>query len=90
MNFSTGAVPLRKVTLHMDGMELSTSMQPDLRRRRWLCTNQKLLRAFTSYCTLHNSQNHRLTSALMELLLLLMEVQQDGGSPKLFSGKSPL
>uniref|UniRef100_A0A915Q0C7 RAVE complex protein Rav1 C-terminal domain-containing protein n=1 Tax=Setaria digitata TaxID=48799 RepID=A0A915Q0C7_9BILA len=72
----------------MDKMELSAQLQCALRRRRWLCTNQKLLRAFISYCTLHNSQSHRLTSALMELLLLLVEVQQDGRLWEPFSESS--
>ncbi|EPB75130.1 hypothetical protein ANCCEY_05799 [Ancylostoma ceylanicum] len=36
-------------------------------------------RSFTSYCALHSAQNHRLTSALMELLLLLLDVQKDTG-----------
>ncbi|ETN78849.1 hypothetical protein NECAME_10074, partial [Necator americanus] len=49
------------------------------KRRKWLIANQKLLRSFTSYCALHSAQNHRLTSALMELLLLLLEVQKDAG-----------
>ncbi|VDO29703.1 unnamed protein product [Onchocerca flexuosa] len=82
-----GSVPLHKI-LHMDRVELSTRFHYALHRRRWLCVNQKLLRAFISYCTLHNSQSHRLTAALMELLLLLMEVQQDNGSSKLLTDKS--
>uniref|UniRef100_A0A0K0DNJ9 WD_REPEATS_REGION domain-containing protein n=1 Tax=Angiostrongylus cantonensis TaxID=6313 RepID=A0A0K0DNJ9_ANGCA len=36
-------------------------------------------KSFTSYCALHSAQNHRLTSALMELLLLLLEIQKDTG-----------
>ncbi|KJH47115.1 hypothetical protein DICVIV_06823 [Dictyocaulus viviparus] len=35
--------------------------------------------SFASYCALHSAQNHRLTSALMELLLLLLDVQKDTG-----------
>uniref|UniRef100_A0A914RD74 Uncharacterized protein n=1 Tax=Parascaris equorum TaxID=6256 RepID=A0A914RD74_PAREQ len=58
-----------------------------LRRRRWLRSNQKLLRSFTSYCTLHSAQNYRLTSALMELLLLLLEVQQDSGNLRHLNGR---
>ncbi|VDN23928.1 unnamed protein product [Gongylonema pulchrum] len=86
INSSTGSVSVHKALYVVDRTEPSISrIQSDLHRRRWLCSNQKLLRAFTSYCTLHNSQNHRLTSALMELLLLLMEVQQDGGSSTPFS-----
>ncbi|CAD5215760.1 unnamed protein product [Bursaphelenchus okinawaensis] len=46
-------------------------------RRKWLLSNQKLIRTFTSYCILHSAQNHRLTSVLMELILLLLEVQQE-------------
>ncbi|EJW77453.1 hypothetical protein WUBG_11640, partial [Wuchereria bancrofti] len=71
-------------TVHMDRAEISTRFHHALHRRRWLCTNQKLVRTFISYCTLHNSQSHRLTAALMELLLLQMEVQQDCGPSKLF------
>lgn len=47
------------------------------RRRLWLLANQKLIRTFTSYCILHSAQNHRLTSVLMELILLLLEIQQE-------------
>ncbi|VDN05634.1 unnamed protein product [Thelazia callipaeda] len=64
--------------LHSDELEKPCNlMQCILRRRRWLRSNQKFLRIFVSYCALHNSQNHRLTAALMELLLLLMEIQGD-------------
>ncbi|CAD5221721.1 unnamed protein product [Bursaphelenchus xylophilus] len=53
-------------------------------RRKWLLSNQKLIRTFTSYCILHSAQNHRLTSVLMELILLLLEVQQEtNGCPEL-------
>ncbi|UMM43904.1 hypothetical protein L5515_019209 [Caenorhabditis briggsae] len=47
------------------------------KRRIWLKANQKLLRSFTSFCTLHSAHNHRLASVLMELLLLLLNVQRD-------------
>jgi hypothetical protein len=47
------------------------------RRRCWLLANQKLIRTLTSYCILHSAQNHRLTSVLMELILLLLEIQQE-------------
>ncbi|KAL3982356.1 RAVE protein 1 C terminal family protein [Acanthocheilonema viteae] len=73
-------------TIHINRAE--TGSHYVLHHRRWLRTNQKLLRAFISYCTLHNSQSHRLTAALMELLLLQMEVQQDSRSSKLFTGES--
>ncbi|KAE9556016.1 hypothetical protein FO519_000762 [Halicephalobus sp. NKZ332] len=46
-------------------------------RRAWLSAHQKLIRTFTSYCALHGATNYRLTSVLMELLLLLLELQQD-------------
>ena len=46
-------------------------------RRAWLSAHQKLIRTFTSYCALHAATNYRLTSVLMELLLLLLELQQD-------------
>ncbi|GMT07275.1 hypothetical protein PENTCL1PPCAC_29449, partial [Pristionchus entomophagus] len=54
-----------------------------MHRRKWLVSNQKLLRSFTSFCALHSAQNHRLTSALMELLLLLLELQKDNSSSSL-------
>ncbi|EGT40330.1 CBN-RBC-1 protein [Caenorhabditis brenneri] len=47
------------------------------KRRTWLKANQKLLRSFTSFCTLHSAHNHRLASVLMELLLLLLNVQRE-------------
>ncbi|WKY17140.1 hypothetical protein Q1695_001621 [Nippostrongylus brasiliensis] len=53
------------------------AQKPIATRWQWLFANQKLLRSFTSFCALHCAQNHRLTSALMELLLLLFEVQKD-------------
>lgn len=83
------SVPLHKA-IYMDRKKLSARIQCALQRRRWLCSNQKLLRAFTSYCILHDSQNHRLTAALMEFLLLLMEVQQDGGFSKYLTGTSKI
>uniref|UniRef100_A0A0R3RIQ7 Rav1p_C domain-containing protein n=1 Tax=Elaeophora elaphi TaxID=1147741 RepID=A0A0R3RIQ7_9BILA len=79
--------PLHETVL-MDREETSTWFHSGLHRRRWLCTNKKLLRAFISYCTLHNSQSHRLTAALMELLLLQMEVQQDFRPSKLVTSES--
>ncbi|KAM3726028.1 DmX-like protein [Dirofilaria immitis] len=82
-----GYVPLCEI-LHMDKVELSTRFHYALHRQRWLRINQKLLRAFISYCILHNSQSHRLTAALMELLLLLMETQQNSGPSKLLTGES--
>uniref|UniRef100_A0A7E4VLC2 WD_REPEATS_REGION domain-containing protein n=1 Tax=Panagrellus redivivus TaxID=6233 RepID=A0A7E4VLC2_PANRE len=57
------------------------------RRRLWLTAHQKLIRTFTSYCALHSAQNHRLTSVLMELLLLLLELQQEGST---FSHRSSI
>ncbi|CAG9539942.1 unnamed protein product [Cercopithifilaria johnstoni] len=75
-------MPLHK-TIHVDGAEIPTRSHNILQNRRW-----KLLRVFISYCTLHNSQSHRLTAALMELLLLQMEVEEDSRRPKLFSGES--
>jgi hypothetical protein len=62
--------------------DLTITNKPDLftslkRRRNWLLANQKLIRTFTSYCILHSAQNHRLTSVLMELILLLLEIQQE-------------
>ncbi|CAI2358263.1 unnamed protein product [Caenorhabditis sp. 36 PRJEB53466] len=47
--------------------------------KKWLVANQKLLRSFTSYCTLHCAHNHNLASVLMELLLLLLNVQRQSG-----------
>uniref|UniRef100_A0AC35TZX5 WD_REPEATS_REGION domain-containing protein n=1 Tax=Rhabditophanes sp. KR3021 TaxID=114890 RepID=A0AC35TZX5_9BILA len=52
------------------------------KRREWLTVHQTLIRSFTTYCALHCAHNYRLTSALMELLLLLLEVQQGDFSYK--------
>lgn len=80
-------MPLYK-TIHVDVAEMPIRFHYTLHHRRWLCMNQKLLHTFISYCTLHNSQSHRLTAALMELLLLQMEVQQGRRPWKFFtSGK---
>ncbi|KHN85693.1 DmX-like protein 2 [Toxocara canis] len=72
-------IPLHEA-LRNDRIDLTARIRSAMRRRHWLRSNQKLLRSFTSYCTLHSAQNYRLTSALMELLLLLLEVQQDSGN----------
>ncbi|VDM92434.1 unnamed protein product, partial [Litomosoides sigmodontis] len=80
-------MPLHK-NIHVDAAEIPAQFRCMLHRRRWLCANQKLLRAFISYCTLHNSKSHRLTAALTELLLLQMEVHQDSKPSKLFTSKS--
>ncbi|TKR87267.1 hypothetical protein L596_011689 [Steinernema carpocapsae] len=71
-------LPLHEA-LQRDRLNLSAKAKATIRRRRWLIANQKLIRSFTSYCALHSAQNYRLTSALMELLILLLEVQQDSG-----------
>uniref|UniRef100_A0A158R4B7 WD_REPEATS_REGION domain-containing protein n=1 Tax=Syphacia muris TaxID=451379 RepID=A0A158R4B7_9BILA len=73
---NSSSVPQHEV-INTNGTEVDFRDQNTAQRRNWLLSNQKLLRSFTSYCTLHNAQNYRLTSALMELLLLLLEVQQD-------------
>ncbi|VDM39617.1 unnamed protein product [Toxocara canis] len=78
MNLSSN-IPLHEA-LRNDRIDLTARIRSAMRRRHWLRSNQKLLRSFTSYCTLHSAQNYRLTSALMELLLLLLEVQQDSGN----------
>ena len=56
------------------------SVQAAQRRRAWLWRNQQLLRTLASYCGLHGSQSVGLSSARMELLLLLLEVQQDNSN----------
>ncbi|CAD6187487.1 unnamed protein product [Caenorhabditis auriculariae] len=71
-------VSLHEALKH-DRAEMLSRLKYAARRRKWLTSNQKLLRSFTSFCALHSAQNHRLTSALMELLLLLLEVQKDTG-----------
>lgn len=72
---SSTNMPLHEA-LHSDHLQLAIRTKTTLLRRNWLNKNQKLIRAFTLYCTLHSAQNPRLTSALMELLLLLLEIQQ--------------
>ncbi|CAJ0582912.1 unnamed protein product, partial [Mesorhabditis spiculigera] len=69
--------------LKNDRTEYNNRLQLGIRRRKWLGSNQKLLRSFTSFCQLQMAQNHRLTSALMELLLLLLEIQADNGPCKI-------
>ncbi|CAI5454853.1 unnamed protein product [Caenorhabditis angaria] len=71
--------PTLHEALKNDRNEMIARMKLCSRRRKWLTANQKLLRSFTSFCALHSAQNHRLTSALMELLLLLLDVQKDTG-----------
>ncbi|CAJ0959160.1 unnamed protein product, partial [Mesorhabditis belari] len=75
---SHSPVPMHEA-LKNDSAEFNARVRIGVKRRRWLASNQKLLRSFTSYCQLHMAQSHRLTSALMELLLLLLEVQTDTG-----------
>lgn len=82
---SSSNTPLHEA-LRMDRMDLDSKINSAIRRRKWLLSNQKLLRSFTSYCTLHSAQNYRLISALMELLLLLLEVRQDMGVVQHISG----
>uniref|UniRef100_A0A914YLS6 RAVE complex protein Rav1 C-terminal domain-containing protein n=1 Tax=Panagrolaimus superbus TaxID=310955 RepID=A0A914YLS6_9BILA len=69
---------LRNITLNDLRLDQQGSYcRSPARRRLWLSAHQKLIRTFTSYCALHGAQNYRLTSVLMELLLLLLELQQD-------------
>lgn len=64
----------------------TTRSQCALHYKHWLSTKQKLLLVCISYCTLHISQSHRVTAALMELLLLQAEVQQGHRRSELVSG----
>ncbi|PAV73995.1 hypothetical protein WR25_00482 [Diploscapter pachys] len=76
---NTSIVPSLHEAIRNDRAEMHSKMNAAARRRKWLIANQKLIRSFASFCALHSAQNHRLTSALMELLLLLLEVQRDSG-----------
>uniref|UniRef100_A0AC34PUG3 RAVE complex protein Rav1 C-terminal domain-containing protein n=1 Tax=Panagrolaimus sp. JU765 TaxID=591449 RepID=A0AC34PUG3_9BILA len=69
---------LKNITLSDLSNEQPDNYEKSARyRRAWLSAHQKLIRTFTSYCALHSGTNYRLTSVLMELLLLLLELQQD-------------
>lgn len=66
--------------LRTDRLDMAAKIRAAVRRRLWLRANQNLLRSFASYCALHGSQGVGLTSARMELLLLLLEMQQEAAS----------
>ncbi|XP_061672191.1 dmX-like protein 1 isoform X2 [Syngnathoides biaculeatus] len=71
---------------HIGGLvedELAASPCSDTQRsrRKWLKSNQPLLRMFLSYCSLYGSHGGGLASVRMELILLLQESHQDNCSP---------
>ncbi|KAK5967217.1 hypothetical protein GCK32_000230 [Trichostrongylus colubriformis] len=61
----------------IDGSKIVACENKATDKWMWLRCNQNLLRSFISFCVLHSAQNHRLSSALMELLSLLLELQKD-------------
>lgn len=78
-SFSSSSIelpPLHEV-LQQDRMELREIFRHVSRRRNWLTKYQKLLHTLAAYCALQCSQNNRLISIQMELLLLILEVQRN-------------
>ena len=57
--------------------DIETKMKRLLRRRRWLKSNEHLLRTLVSFTSLHGMHGGGLASVRMELLLLMHELYRD-------------
>lgn len=78
---SADSTPGLRKTLHevlvIEKLDFDAKLERLQRRRRWLKTNEQLLRTLLSYSVLHGSGGGGLASVRMELLLLLLELQQE-------------
>ncbi|XP_058459198.1 dmX-like protein 2 isoform X2 [Malaya genurostris] len=81
--------PHEKPTLHeiliQEKQDFEAKVQRAARRKRWLKTNETLLRTLLSYCSLHGASGGGLASVRMELVLLLQELQQEKTQQQLLS-----
>jgi len=66
--------------MHAEHSDFESKLVRIARRRRWLESNQALLRTLLSFSVLHGSSGGGLISMRMELLLLLQELQQQSSS----------
>ncbi|XP_022913173.2 dmX-like protein 2 isoform X2 [Onthophagus taurus] len=75
-------------TLHeilvQEKLDFEAKVQRAAKRRKWLKSNETLLRTLLSYCSLHGATGC-LASVRMELVLLLQELQQEKTHQQLLS-----
>ncbi|XP_063708500.1 dmX-like protein 2 isoform X2 [Culicoides brevitarsis] len=78
-----------KPTLHeillQEKQDFEAKVERAAKRKRWLKTNETLLRTLLSYCSLHGASGGGLASVRMELILLLQELQQEKTQQQLLS-----
>lgn len=78
-----------KPTLHeillADKLDFEVKLQRAARRKKWLQSNESLLRTLLSYCSLHGAHGGGLAAVRMELILLLQELQQQRTQHQLLS-----
>lgn len=78
-----------KPTLHeillQEKQDFDAKVHRAARRKRWLKSNETLLRTLLSYCSLHGASGGGLASVRMELILLLQELQQEKTQQQLLS-----
>lgn len=76
-------------TLHeilmQEKQDFEAKVQRAAKRKRWLKSNETLLRTLLSYCSLHGASGGGLASVRMELVLLLQELQQEKTQQQLLS-----
>lgn len=66
-------------------MDLEAKLERMSKRKKWLKSNQQLLRTLLNYCVLQGASGGGLASVRMELLLLLQELQQERAQHQLLS-----
>ncbi|KAL7632237.1 UNVERIFIED_CONTAM: hypothetical protein RMT77_017453 [Armadillidium vulgare] len=71
--------------LQQENIEFEYKRKRAIIRKRWLNSNQQLLRTLLCYCSLHGSSGGGLASVRMELILLLQELQQENNKQQLLS-----
>lgn len=80
-HFESGYSDYKAPTLHeiliADKLDFEEKLQRAHRRKKWLQSNESLLRTLLSYCSLHGGHGGGLAAVRMELILLLQELQQD-------------
>ncbi len=76
-------------TLHeilmQEKQDFEAKVQRAAKRKRWLKTNETMLRTLLSYCSLHGASGGGLSSVRMELVILLQELQQEKTQQQLLS-----
>lgn len=83
--FQSNERPTLHEILMQEKQDFEAKVQRAAKRKRWLKSNETLLRTLLSYCSLHGASGGGLASVRMELILLLQELQQEKTQQQLLS-----